>query len=112
MQIMGLPANVTVEMTGGTNLTKRKEMWECNKAFFLTPQVVANDLVNDICDAVGCCVCMYASAFVFMCVRVCIVCVCVAQTTFVQTHMHKRACTSVMILLLLPVCMSRAWTHT
>ncbi|KAL0076648.1 hypothetical protein F4703DRAFT_1884568 [Phycomyces blakesleeanus] len=49
--VCGLPQKDTVDMTGGMNPPKRKEMWRTKRVFFLTPQVLQNDLKSRICPA-------------------------------------------------------------
>ncbi|KAG1700085.1 Fanconi anemia group M protein [Nymphon striatum] len=49
--IMGLPQNDTTEMTGSISPTERKAMWEKNRVFFLTPQIITNDITRGICPA-------------------------------------------------------------
>ena len=43
-QIMGMTQDDMCEMTGQTKPERRKELWEEKKLFFLTPQVLVNDL--------------------------------------------------------------------
>ncbi|KAJ8907239.1 hypothetical protein NDN08_003720 [Rhodosorus marinus] len=49
--ITGLPSDQTIEMTGATNQKKRKALWRKRRVFFLTPQVVTNDLLRGDCPA-------------------------------------------------------------
>ncbi|XP_063145163.1 Fanconi anemia group M protein [Candoia aspera] len=50
-RLLGIPAVHMAEMTGGTQIVDRKEIW-CNKrVFFLTPQIMANDLSRGTCPA-------------------------------------------------------------
>ena len=45
-------------MTGATSAQKRNILWKQNRVFFLTPQVMQNDLSSGICPAkqIVCCV--------------------------------------------------------
>ncbi|XP_072939831.1 uncharacterized protein Fancm [Epargyreus clarus] len=47
--IIAIPPDDTIEMTGNMNATLRKENWESKRVFFATPQVVANDIKSGIC---------------------------------------------------------------
>jgi ERCC4-related helicase len=46
-----IDARQTVEMTGGQSPTQREQLWRDQRVFFLTPQVLQNDLTSGICDA-------------------------------------------------------------
>ncbi|CAK9294692.1 unnamed protein product [Gordionus sp. m RMFG-2023] len=50
-KIMATPIIDTTEMTGKTNPIKRKKLWAQKRVIFLTPQVLANDLINQLCPA-------------------------------------------------------------
>ncbi|KAJ3083897.1 hypothetical protein HK102_000838, partial [Quaeritorhiza haematococci] len=43
-QITGLPGAAMVELTGSTSPTERERLWDEKRVFFLTPQVLQNDL--------------------------------------------------------------------
>ncbi|XP_053206455.1 Fanconi anemia group M protein homolog [Panonychus citri] len=50
--IVGIPREDIVELTGHTSPCKRQEEWLTKRLFFLTPQVMQNDLfLNDYCPA-------------------------------------------------------------
>ncbi|XP_015792090.1 Fanconi anemia group M protein homolog [Tetranychus urticae] len=50
--IVGIPREDIVELTGHTTPFKRQDEWETKRLFFLTPQVMQNDLfLNDYCPA-------------------------------------------------------------
>ncbi|XP_069117221.1 LOW QUALITY PROTEIN: Fanconi anemia group M protein-like [Argopecten irradians] len=50
--IMGIPQSDTAEMTGNMAPTERKRTWQEKRVFFLTPQVLTNDLSRGTCPAV------------------------------------------------------------
>ncbi|XP_033734152.1 Fanconi anemia group M protein-like [Pecten maximus] len=50
--IMGIPQADTAEMTGNMAPTERKRIWQEKRVFFLTPQVLTNDLSRGTCPAV------------------------------------------------------------
>ncbi|XP_053553653.1 Fanconi anemia group M protein [Bombina bombina] len=50
-KVMGIPQEHMAEMTGTTQLQNRKEMWGKRRVFFLTPQVMVNDLARGACPA-------------------------------------------------------------
>eukprot|EP00871_Galdieria_phlegrea_P004406 jgi/Galph1/4967/GphlegSOOS_G3661.1 len=50
-KIVGIPIEKTAEMTGSIKALVRKEMWNSKRAFFLTPQIMKNDIDNRICPA-------------------------------------------------------------
>ncbi|XP_078592981.1 Fanconi anemia group M protein-like isoform X1 [Branchiostoma floridae x Branchiostoma japonicum] len=49
--IMGIPQNDTAEMTGSMPPAERKRAWQEKRVFFLTPQVMVNDLSRGACPA-------------------------------------------------------------
>nr|XP_034991434.1 Fanconi anemia group M protein isoform X1 [Zootoca vivipara] len=49
---MAIPAGHMAALTGGTQVADRKEIWENKRVFFLTPQIMANDLFRGVCPAV------------------------------------------------------------
>ena len=49
--IVGFQQSKTCELTGSSNLPKRRAMWQEKSAFFATPQVIANDIQSECCDA-------------------------------------------------------------
>ncbi|XP_063885046.1 Fanconi anemia group M protein-like isoform X2 [Scylla paramamosain] len=49
--IMGIPQEDISQMTGTLNPEKRMEQWATKRVFFLTPQVVTNDLSRGSCPA-------------------------------------------------------------
>ncbi|XP_067680234.1 Fanconi anemia group M protein-like [Haliotis asinina] len=49
--IMGIPQQDTAEMTGNMNPTERQRTWKEKRVFFLTPQVITNDLSRGTCPA-------------------------------------------------------------
>ncbi|KAM6273569.1 Fanconi anemia group M protein [Porphyrio hochstetteri] len=51
-RVMGIPARHMAEMTGGTQALSRGELWSAKRVFFLTPQVMVNDLSRGTCPAV------------------------------------------------------------
>ncbi|KAK3915899.1 Fanconi anemia group M protein [Frankliniella fusca] len=51
INIMGIPESHTAEMTGATQSKLRAVTWKEKRVFFLTPQVVQNDLSANICPA-------------------------------------------------------------
>ncbi|XP_025026229.1 Fanconi anemia group M protein isoform X2 [Python bivittatus] len=50
-RLLGIPAAHMAEMTGGTQIFDRKEIWRTKRVFFLTPQIMANDLSRGTCPA-------------------------------------------------------------
>uniref|UniRef100_A0A8C4VNV9 ATP-dependent RNA helicase FANCM n=1 Tax=Gopherus evgoodei TaxID=1825980 RepID=A0A8C4VNV9_9SAUR len=50
-RVMGIPQHHMAEMTGGTQVHNRKEIWHDKRVFFLTPQVMVNDLSRGTCPA-------------------------------------------------------------
>ncbi|XP_071665942.1 Fanconi anemia group M protein isoform X1 [Patagioenas fasciata] len=51
-RVMGIPGRHMAEMTGGTQALSRKELWATKRVFFLTPQIMVNDLYRGTCPAV------------------------------------------------------------
>ncbi|XP_042655234.1 Fanconi anemia group M protein isoform X2 [Tyto alba] len=51
-RLMGIPARHMAEMTGGTQALGRRELWTTKRVFFLTPQIMVNDLSRGTCPAV------------------------------------------------------------
>lgn len=49
--IMNIPLSDTTEMTGVQNIDVRKSLWKERRVFFLTPQVLVNDLRSSACPA-------------------------------------------------------------
>ncbi|XP_062593616.1 Fanconi anemia group M protein-like [Saccostrea cucullata] len=49
--IMGIPQEHTAEMTGTMPPKERRQAWEEKRVFFLTPQVLTNDLSRGTCPA-------------------------------------------------------------
>ncbi|XP_069805797.1 Fanconi anemia group M protein [Dendropsophus ebraccatus] len=50
-QVMGIPQAHMAEMTGTTQASNRKEIWRKHRVFFLTPQIMVNDLTRGACPA-------------------------------------------------------------
>lgn len=50
-EIMGIPLDATSEMTGAMNPTDRKKQWKEKRVFFLTPQILTNDISRAACPA-------------------------------------------------------------
>ncbi|KAM4663535.1 Fanconi anemia group M protein [Discoglossus pictus] len=50
-RVMGIPQEHMAEMTGTTQAQNRKELWKNRRVFFLTPQVMVNDLTRGACPA-------------------------------------------------------------
>ncbi|TGZ70613.1 hypothetical protein CRM22_003107 [Opisthorchis felineus] len=50
-RLIGLSSDTTVELTGSTPQTKRQRLWTNLRAFFLTPQVLMNDLQAGVCPS-------------------------------------------------------------
>ncbi|XP_022052530.2 Fanconi anemia group M protein isoform X2 [Acanthochromis polyacanthus] len=50
-KVMGIPQAHMAELTGSTAAKQRQEVWRSKRVFFLTPQVMANDLSRDTCPA-------------------------------------------------------------
>ncbi|XP_041121529.1 Fanconi anemia group M protein isoform X2 [Polyodon spathula] len=51
-KVMGIPQEHMAEMTGSTQALSRRELWSQRRVFFLTPQVMVNDLSREACPAV------------------------------------------------------------
>ena len=43
-EIMGIPQEVTAELTGSKVQTSRSDVWKEKRVFFVTPQILQNDL--------------------------------------------------------------------
>ncbi|XP_054827690.1 Fanconi anemia group M protein [Eublepharis macularius] len=50
-RLMGIPGAHMAQLTGGTQVVDRKEIWQNRRVFFLTPQIMINDLSRGICPA-------------------------------------------------------------
>ncbi|XP_049917156.1 Fanconi anemia group M protein [Epinephelus moara] len=50
-KVMGIPQAHMAELTGTTAAKQRQEIWRTKRVFFLTPQVMVNDLSRDTCPA-------------------------------------------------------------
>ncbi|XP_042356656.1 Fanconi anemia group M protein [Plectropomus leopardus] len=50
-KVMGIPQAHMAELTGTTAAKHRQEVWRTKRVFFLTPQVMVNDLSRDSCPA-------------------------------------------------------------
>ncbi|XP_076982966.1 Fanconi anemia group M protein isoform X2 [Tamandua tetradactyla] len=50
-RVMGIPQSHMAEMTGSTQASTRKEIWQSKRVLFLTPQVMVNDLSRGACPA-------------------------------------------------------------
>uniref|UniRef100_A0A3Q3JHN3 Helicase ATP-binding domain-containing protein n=1 Tax=Monopterus albus TaxID=43700 RepID=A0A3Q3JHN3_MONAL len=50
-KVMGIPQAHMAELTGSTAAKQRQELWRSKRVFFLTPQVMVNDLSRDTCPA-------------------------------------------------------------
>ncbi|KAM9354495.1 Fanconi anemia group M protein [Pholidichthys leucotaenia] len=50
-KVMGIPQAHMAELTGSTAAKQRQEVWQSKRVFFLTPQVMVNDLSRDTCPA-------------------------------------------------------------
>ncbi|XP_056151369.1 Fanconi anemia group M protein [Lampris incognitus] len=50
-KVMGIPQSHMAELTGSTAAGKRQDLWRSKRVFFLTPQVMVNDLSRDTCPA-------------------------------------------------------------
>jgi Fanconi anemia group M protein len=46
-KIMGIPKSDVVQMTGQMHPNERKAKWATKRVFFLTPQVLSNDIEKD-----------------------------------------------------------------
>ncbi|XP_057199777.1 Fanconi anemia group M protein isoform X3 [Triplophysa rosa] len=50
-KVMGIPQHHMAELTGTTAAQQRREHWRSKRVFFLTPQVMVNDLSRNTCPA-------------------------------------------------------------
>ncbi|XP_030640988.1 Fanconi anemia group M protein [Chanos chanos] len=50
-KVMGIPQEHMAELTGSTQAQQRRELWRSKRVFFLTPQVMVNDLSRNTCPA-------------------------------------------------------------
>nr|XP_019940543.1 PREDICTED: Fanconi anemia group M protein-like [Paralichthys olivaceus] len=50
-KVMGTPQTHMAELTGSTAAKQRQEVWRSKRVFFLTPQVMVNDLSRGTCPA-------------------------------------------------------------
>ncbi|XP_051237234.1 Fanconi anemia group M protein isoform X2 [Dicentrarchus labrax] len=50
-KVMGIPQAHMAELTGSTAAKQRQEVWRSKRVFFLTPQVMVNDLSRETCPA-------------------------------------------------------------
>ncbi|CAL8301508.1 unnamed protein product [Boreogadus saida] len=50
-KVMGIPQKHMAELTGSTKAGQRRELWKSRRVFFLTPQVMVNDLSRETCPA-------------------------------------------------------------
>ena len=50
-KIMGIPQSETSEMTGNVSVSNREKAWTQKRVFFLTPQVMSNDLSRGLFPA-------------------------------------------------------------
>ncbi|KAM6968659.1 Fanconi anemia group M protein [Tautogolabrus adspersus] len=50
-KVMGIPQAHMAELTGTTAANQRQEVWRTKRVFFLTPQVMVNDLSRESCPA-------------------------------------------------------------
>ncbi|XP_067847954.1 Fanconi anemia group M protein [Heptranchias perlo] len=50
-KVMGIPQDHMAEMTGHTQALNRQNIWNAKRIFFLTPQVMMNDLFRGACPA-------------------------------------------------------------
>ncbi|KAJ8290505.1 hypothetical protein GJAV_G00013740 [Gymnothorax javanicus] len=50
-KVMGIPQAHMAELTGNIQAQARKELWKSRRVFFLTPQVMVNDLSRETCPA-------------------------------------------------------------
>uniref|UniRef100_A0A3Q3EH87 FA complementation group M n=1 Tax=Labrus bergylta TaxID=56723 RepID=A0A3Q3EH87_9LABR len=50
-KVMGIPQAHMAELTGSTAAKQRQEVWRTKRVFFLTPQVMVNDLSRESCPA-------------------------------------------------------------
>eukprot|EP00063_Salmo_salar_P090727 XP_014065562.1 PREDICTED: Fanconi anemia group M protein isoform X3 [Salmo salar] len=52
-KVMGIPQTHMAELTGSTQAQQRQELWRSRRIFFLTPQVLVNDLSRATCPALN-----------------------------------------------------------
>ncbi|KAK2843130.1 hypothetical protein Q7C36_011345 [Tachysurus vachellii] len=50
-RVMGIPQEHMAELTGSIPAPQRRELWQSRRVFFLTPQVMVNDLSRNTCPA-------------------------------------------------------------
>ncbi|KAI5610756.1 Fanconi anemia group M protein, partial [Silurus asotus] len=50
-RVMGISQQHMAELTGSTPAPQRRELWRSRRVFFLTPQVMVNDLSRNTCPA-------------------------------------------------------------
>ncbi|KAM6973232.1 Fanconi anemia group M protein [Aplochiton taeniatus] len=50
-KVMGIPQAHMAELTGSISAGQREGLWKSKRVFFLTPQVMVNDLSRDTCPA-------------------------------------------------------------
>ncbi|KAJ8341639.1 hypothetical protein SKAU_G00339300 [Synaphobranchus kaupii] len=50
-KVMGIPQGHMAELTGSIQAQARRELWKSQRVFFLTPQVMVNDLSRETCPA-------------------------------------------------------------
>ncbi|XP_041809701.1 Fanconi anemia group M protein isoform X2 [Chelmon rostratus] len=50
-KVMGIPQAHMAELTGSTAAKQRQDVWRAKRVFFLTPQVMVNDLSRETCPA-------------------------------------------------------------
>lgn len=50
-----IPESLISQMTGDVLPKKRRQEWESKRVFFVTPQIVVNDLVNNLVPAEDVC---------------------------------------------------------
>ncbi|XP_064185393.1 Fanconi anemia group M protein isoform X2 [Anguilla rostrata] len=50
-KVMGIPQGHMAELTGSIQAQTRRELWKSRRVFFLTPQVMVNDLSRETCPA-------------------------------------------------------------
>ena len=48
---MGIPVDATCEMTGAMAPKDRQREWRQKRVFFLTPQILTNDISRETCQA-------------------------------------------------------------
>ncbi|KAF9014947.1 hypothetical protein BDQ17DRAFT_1418080 [Cyathus striatus] len=50
-QTCGIPGHDAIELTGAVNVATRARYWKQKRIFYMTPQTLVNDLMNETCDA-------------------------------------------------------------